>query len=192
MTARPVPESSSDGLPADAEVVSRVLGGDLESFGILVDRYQNVFARYAYQMTGTMDDAADVLQESFVRAYRALARCQDPTNFKSWLFTIVCNQCKSHLSRRARRLVVPIDSAATVAAPDDPAGDAASTDLRERVDEILQEFPSDQREALLLKYVEGYSLPEMATILRTSVPALKMRLLRARRRLRERLGGLSA
>jgi RNA polymerase sigma-70 factor (ECF subfamily) len=175
---------------SDAEVIEKVLAGDVEAFGILVDRYQHAFAAYATQMTGSPDDAADVIQESLVRAFRFLGRCQDPANFKAWLFRIVSNQCKTYIARVSGKRSLPLETAAELSSRDDPARDATVADLRRRVREALLDLPADQREALLLKYVEGLSLPEMAEALSVSVPALKMRLLRGREGLREKLEGL--
>jgi RNA polymerase sigma-70 factor, ECF subfamily len=176
----------------DVAVIGRVLGGDVEAFALLVDRYQDEFARYATYMTGSADEAADVIQESLVRAYKSLRRCTDRANFKGWLFRIVSNQCKTHLKRRRRDADSLLDHADDLAAPDDAGADAEAEDVRGRVHDALQRLPAEQREALVLKYVEGVSLPEMAGLLGASVPALKMRLLRGRAALRETLGGLLA
>jgi RNA polymerase sigma-70 factor (ECF subfamily) len=173
----------------DAEIIARVLRGETELFGILVDRYADEFARYAKYMTGNAEDAADVIQESLVRAFRSLRRCQDTARFKGWLFRIVCNQCKTHLSSR-RRTMRPLEEAEELAAPDDPAADAEAADVRRRIEGVLQELPDEQREVLILKYVEGMSIPEMAETLSASVPALKMRLVRARRGLLAKLDGV--
>lgn len=174
----------------DAEVVARVLAGDVEAFAVLVDRYQDGFAQYAAQMTGSADDAADIIQESFVRGFRFLRHCDNPANVKGWLFRIVSNQCKTHLSRRGRRKTVPLENGAALPAPEDPARDVMVSDLQKHVHRAMQELPPDQREALVLKYVQDRSLAEMAELLDASVPALKMRLLRARTALREKLQGL--
>jgi RNA polymerase sigma-70 factor, ECF subfamily len=179
----------SDG-PTDAEVIERVLDGDADQFGILVDRYGDEFARYAKYMIGSEDEAADVMQESLVRAFRSLRRCQDRTNFKGWLFRIVSNQCKTHITRRRRRSLEPLDAASEIPAVDNPVTDAEAEELRRRVRHALQDLPRDQREALVLKYIEGLSLPEMAEMLSVSVSALKMRLLRARRELLARVQGV--
>ncbi len=179
--------------PTDAEVIARVLDGDTELFGILVDRYQDEFAGYAKYMTGSRDEAADIIQESLVRAYKSLRRCQDRGNFQGWLFRIVSNQCKSHLARRKHRETESLfDRAGDLRAPEDPGGDAEAADLRRRVHQALQELPADQREALVLKYVQGLSLPEMARLLKASVSALKMRLLRGRDALRQKLEGVGS
>jgi len=177
--------------PTDAEVIARVLAGDTDLFGVLVERYQDEFARYAKYMTGSVDEAADVIQDSLVRAYRSLRRCGDRANFKGWLFRIVSNQCKTHLARRRRRGLEPLsEEAAEVPSPADPGADAEVADVRRKVHQALQQLPTDQREALVLKYVEGLSLPEMAQALSASVSALKMRLLRGRRELLAKLEGV--
>lgn len=177
--------------PTDAEVIATVLAGDTDRFGLLVDRYQDEFARYAKYMTGSADEAADVIQESLVRAYRSLRRCGDRANFKGWLFRIVSNQCKTHLAKRRRRRMEPLsDEAIQVPSPADPEADAQGADVRRKVHDALQRLPTDQREALVLKYVEGMSLPEMAQALSASISALKMRLLRGRRELLTKLQGV--
>jgi RNA polymerase sigma-70 factor (ECF subfamily) len=177
--------------PSDADVIGRVLDGDTELFGVLVDRYGEEFARYAKYMTGSEDEAADVIQESLVRAFRSLGRCQDRANFKGWLFRIVSNQCKTHVTRRRRRSMESLDAATDIPAVENPGADAEAADVRRRVREALQDLPQEQREALVLKYVEGLSLPEMAERLAVSVSALKMRLLRARRELLGKLQGVA-
>ena len=178
----------SGGTPSDATVIGRVLDGDVEAFAVLVDRYRDEFAGYACSMTGSLDEAKDIMQESLVRAYKSLRRCGDRANFKGWLFRIVSNQCKTHLARRRRRDTESLlDHAGDLPAADDASGDAEAADQSRRVHQALRELPAGQREALVLKYVEGLSLPEMARLLETSVPALKMRLLRGRCGLREKL-----
>lgn len=170
--------------PSDRKVIERVLEGDTEAFGLLVDRYQDGLAAYAKYMTGSRDEAEDIVQESFVRAFKALRKCKDPDRFKGWLFRIVSNQCKTHLARRKRRKEEPLDSAARE--PDSTATDqrAEAEELRSKVHQALQRLSEDQREALILRYVHGMSVPEMTELLSTSVPALKMRLLRGRQNLR--------
>jgi len=173
--------------PSDAEVIARVLDGDTEAFGLLVDRYQGEFAAYAKHMTGSLDEAADIVQESLIRAYNSLRRCTERDRFKGWLFRIVSNQCKSHLTRGKRSMRRPFESLIDEPATAAPDADAEAAELRERVQGALQQLPAEQREALVLKYLHGLSLPEMAELLSCSVPALKMRLLRGREALRETL-----
>ncbi|GIW51350.1 MAG: ECF RNA polymerase sigma-E factor [Gemmatimonadales bacterium] len=170
--------------PSDREVIERVLEGDTEAFGLLVDRYQDSLAAYAKYMTGNLDEAEDIVQESFVRAFKALRKCKDRDRFSGWLFRIVSNQCKTHLARRKRRKEEPLASAAQQADLGRAEQQAEAEELRRKVHEALQRIPADQREALVLRYVHGMSLAEMTELLATTVPALKMRLLRGRQNLR--------
>src|SRR5215210_8389420 len=95
------------GLPdvelADAELVRRVLAGNVDAYAALVARYRDRYARYAVHMLGSREDAEEALQDAFVRAYRSLARCEDPERFGSWLFRILVNRCRTAGARRVRR-----------------------------------------------------------------------------------------
>jgi len=104
--------------PSDAEVVARVLGGDREAFGILIQRYEAGLLRYATRMLGSRDAASDAVAEGLVRAYRHLASCRDPARLRTWLYRIVANRCKSHLARRPRA-DLSLDDAPPVADPSD-------------------------------------------------------------------------
>ncbi len=178
--------------PTDGTVIERVLCGDTESFGFLIDRYQDDLVAYANYMIGSADDAADVVQDSFVRAYKSLRQCKDPARFKAWLFRIVSNQCKTHLARHHRRHRESLSAAVGVPGDKDAPDTAVEgAELRRTVHEALQHLTVDQREALVLKYIDGLSLPEIADLLSTSQSALKMRLLRGREALRERLQGVA-
>lgn len=178
--------------PTDAEVIAMVLDGDTEQFGLLVDRYADAFARYATQMTGSADDAADVIQESLVRAFRSLRRCKDPAAFKGWLFRIVSNQCKTHVAKRRRRPMESLDQATQLPAADDASAHAETAETRRHIRQALYDLPGEQRELLVLRYVEGLSIQEIAVSLAIGMSAVKMRLMRARRELLSRLEGQPA
>jgi len=171
---------------ADALIVERVLAGDVEAFGTLVDRYRDRCARYAMHMLGNREDAEEVLQDALVRAYRSLARCEDPDRFGAWLFRILVNRCRTAGARRARRAQTFLsdDAALMSAAEDHPAEQGA---WREEIERALAQLRPEQREAFLLKYVEGMGYDEMAELTGVGVSALKMRVMRACDRLRELL-----
>jgi RNA polymerase sigma-70 factor, ECF subfamily len=171
---------------SDAVVVARVLRGDAEVFRVLVERYRDRYARYAFHMLGNREDAEEALQDAFTRAYRSLARCEDPERFGAWLFRILLNRCRTmgaRRSRRARTFVVD-EIALLEAAEEHPAEQAA---WREEIDRALQRLRADQREAFLLKYVEDLGYDEMSLLTGVGVSALKMRVMRACERLRELL-----
>src|SRR6266571_3592265 len=152
------------GGPSDAEVVARVLGGDPEAFGLVIRRYEAGLVRFATRMLGSRDGAADAVAESFVRAYRHLASCREPSRLRTWLYRIVANRCKSHLARRPVA-DLSLDDAPPVADP---------------VDNEVALEPAEQREAFVLKHVEGLSYQEMAVVTGERIPTLKMRVHRAR------------
>src|SRR5260370_1698769 len=89
--------------PSDAELVRRVRAGDTVAYGALVSRYRDRLGRYAVHMIGDREDAEEALQDSFVRAYRSLQRCDDPARFGAWLYGILVNRCRTTGARAARR-----------------------------------------------------------------------------------------
>lgn len=182
-----------DESPTDAQVVSRVLNGDVEAFAILVRRYQQEFTAYARYMTGNADDASDIVQDGMVRAFERLDSCHDPRRFKGWLFQIISNRAKMHLRQRRQRKTEPMSAMSSLAAvsDSDPAADAEREERRRRVHAALQVLTVDQREALVLRYLHDMSLEEVAGVLDVSIPAVKMRLGRGRAALKVELEGVA-
>lgn len=175
------------GLPiqndSDAVVVARVLAGESGAYAILVARYRAQYGRYAVRMLGSREDAEEALQDAFVRAYRSLAKCDDPDRFGPWFFRILANRCRTAGTRRSRRerTFVHDDFALLGASEEHPAERAA---WREELARALQALDVDQREAFLLKHVEELGYDDMAVITGVGVSALKMRVKRACERLR--------
>jgi RNA polymerase sigma-70 factor (ECF subfamily) len=178
--------NEADGLK-DGEVVRRVLAGDVELFGVLVGRCRREFGRYAAALAGDPDAAADAMQEALIRAYRSLARCRDPERFRAWFFRILTNQC-----HEARRRVVSVDlDRAELPARETADGPVETAELGAALEAALARLTPEQREAFLLKHVEGRSYQEMSELLGVGVDALKMRVHRARDALRAMLGDAS-
>ncbi|HEY0928496.1 MAG TPA: RNA polymerase sigma factor [Gemmatimonas sp.] len=172
----------------DAELVVRTRTGDPEAFGTLVSRYYDACWRFAYHMLGERADAEDVVQESFLRAYLAIARYDERDQFRGWLFRILTNQCRNALTsrgRRTRRFVQ--DDIALETAPAAPPGPATSVEDAALIRALGQLDPA-QREALLLKYAEGLEYSEMSAMTGAGESALKMRVKRGSERLRALLG----
>ena len=171
---------------SDAVIVSRVLRGDVDAFGVLVGRYRDRYARYAFHMLGNREDAEEALQDAFTRAYRSLARCEDPERFGAWLFRILINRCRTLGARRGRRArTFVVDEVAILEAAEEHPADR--TAWREEIDRALERLRADQREAFVLKYVEELGYDEMSQLTGVGVSALKMRVMRACERLRELL-----
>lgn len=174
--------------PDDAELVARVLAGEREAYAHLVRRYQPILFHHAFGMVSDSDAAADLVQDSFVKAYTRLRSCQDPARFGAWAFRILRNRCHDYLRDR-RRQVVPLEQgAAALASSENPETDLERTTLSRALDAALARLPDAQREAFLLKHVEGCSYEEMTEMLDVSVSALKMRVMRAREALQALLG----
>src|SRR5881398_2680236 len=135
---------------SDVEAVRRVLGGDTDAYSTLVARYRDRYARYALHMLANREDAEEALQDAFVRAYRSLARCDDPEKFGAWLFRILLNRCRTSGARgsRRRQTFIADDVALLEASVEHPAERAA---WREEIGMALQRLRPEQREAFLMK-----------------------------------------
>jgi len=170
----------------DADLVMSAARGDVNAFAELSRRYRDGYSRFAVRMVGDRDDAEDVLQSAFIRAYRALDRCRDPARFGAWLYQIVANECRTFVVRRARRDRRLVHDELRL--HETPAASAADgSDTLEDVQYALDQLDVDQREAFLMKHVEQLSYEEMAEITGDGISALKMRVKRACARLRELL-----
>jgi RNA polymerase sigma-70 factor (ECF subfamily) len=174
----------------DEEAIVRVLAGEVDAFAAIVHRYRDNYARFATRMVGSRADAEDALQLAFVRAYRALDQCRTPARFGIWFHRIVVNECRAFASRRSRRerWYAGDDAALAMVAADESSatgeGDGPSSGEIQRA---LDQLPVEQREAFVLKHVEGVSYETMSELTGTGVSALKMRVKRACSRLRELL-----
>jgi len=171
----------------DAMLVRRVLDGDPHAFTTLVDRHAAACLRFATRMLGDRADAEDATQETLLRAYRALARYEDREAFRTWLFTILVNRCRTAAARRARRgRLVVVDYEAMGAAA--VGSGASAVEWRAEIHRALDALEPEQREAFLLKHVEQLGYDEMALVTGAGVSALKMRVKRACERLQVLLG----
>ena len=171
----------------DAELVKSALDGSEEAYAELVRRYQDLLYRHAERMAGSPDEAEDIVQLAFIKSYRNLATCQNPDHVGAWMFRITANACKDHLKSRRSDGVTIDDVPGLAGETGDPERALARRDLRSRIDSALHRLPADQREAFVMKHVEGLSYQEMEELLGVSVPALKMRVHRARDDLQELL-----
>lgn len=168
----------------DATLVGRVLAGDTDAYGVLVERYRQQFGRYATAMCGDTDRAADAMQDAFIRAFDGLAGCRDPERFGAWFFRILTNQCHNHRDRA--RVHVPLD-AVQVAGTESPDRDLLSKEIRAAIERALDGLSPDLRETFVLREIEGRSYAEIATLLDTEEPALRKRVERARESVRAAL-----
>lgn len=173
--------------PEDRDIVLRVLRGDRNAFGALVDRYARQVFSLAYRMTGSREDAEDLVQEAFARAYIHLAGFDPRREFFTWLYTVALNVVRNHLKRKS-------PAAHQVRSGDDPAAAEAApeqqVEKREqawRIQAILKVLPLECREALVLRFFQDLSFREVAAVLGIREGAAKMRAYRALEVFRERM-----
>jgi RNA polymerase sigma-70 factor (ECF subfamily) len=171
---------------SDADLIADVLGGNVDAYGILVKRYQDAYVRFAVRMLGNHDDADDALQSAFVRGFRALGSCKDPSKFSAWLYQIVINECRTLVTRRARRDRRFVHDEAELHSRPALAVEGQPGELEE-IQRALDRLDAEQREAFVLKHVEELSYEEMSALTGANVSALKMRVKRACDRLRQLL-----
>ena len=171
---------------SDAHLVAAAVRGNIDAFAELSRRYRDTYSRFAVRMVGDRDDAEDVMQSAFIRAYRALDQCRDPNRFGAWLYQIVANECRSFVVRRSRRNRRMVHDEIRLRDAPSPAS-ADGSDTLDDVQYALEQLDVDQREAFLMKHVEQLSYEEMAEITGEGISALKMRVKRACTRLRQLL-----
>jgi RNA polymerase sigma-70 factor (ECF subfamily) len=169
---------------ADALLVARIRAGDEDAFEILVGRYQAALFRYLRGLVGDQEHARDLLQETFLRAYRSIGSLEDPGLLRSWLYRIAHNQAYSALRRRRLISWLPLSYGQHIstASPDRGAIESA------RVEEALAQVPAQQRAPLLLHLVAGFSYVEVATLLQVSEGTVRMRISRGRAAFRAAYG----
>jgi RNA polymerase sigma-70 factor, ECF subfamily len=165
-------------ISGDPELVARVRAGDRAAFGPLVERYQRMIYHLALRMTGSQAEAWDVVQNSFLQAYRQLGGFRGEASFKTWLYGIALNECRM-LHRRARRTVA-IDSIA------EPAAEASGGDPLDRrvLNKWVVRLPEKQRAALLLRVCEDLSFREIGEMIGTSEASAKVSYFHAVKKLR--------
>ncbi|MCZ6918768.1 MAG: sigma-70 family RNA polymerase sigma factor [Gemmatimonadetes bacterium] len=182
-------------LPTDeSALVRRAQSGDHEAFGELVSRYMRQAYYAALGLVGSHDDAMDLSQEAFARAFRARTSLDPDRPFYAWLYTILRRLCFNFLrdrKTRARKLEVAAVWLADEpqAFGEDPLRAAERSELRLRVAAAIEELPERQREVLVLKEFEGLRYREIAELLGIPLGTVMSRLYTARRHLATSLGG---
>lgn len=178
----------------EREVVRRARSGDLRAFEQLVERYKRRAYYAALSLVGSHEDAMDLSQEAFARAFRARRRLDPGRPFYAWLYRILRNLCFNFLrdSRTRRQLLTGatpwiVADARDRAAEVSPAKQAERAELRERVRRALETLPEFERETLVLREFEGLSYREIAELLDIPIGTVMSRLYAARRRLAERV-----
>ena len=169
----------------DEQLVSQTLAGDRDAFGVLVHKYQEMVYAYAFQKVRNEEDAQDVTQEVFWRAYHGLYQLRQPHRFRSWLYTIMSNECKRRLVSiiKTRQRETALEDATDDALRIEPAYATPTEGWRVDLEQALSELPDDNRVAVSMFYMGDNSLKEISEFLGISVNTVKGKLYRARQQL---------
>jgi RNA polymerase sigma-70 factor, ECF subfamily len=167
----------------DEELVARSTGGDLDSFNQLVLRWERPIYALAYRVIGREDEARDVAQEAFMRAFRGLGGFKGQAKFSSWLYRITLNLCRDWIRRQRRTPVsqapegIDIIELAGEGEPSESIEDlVARRQLGRAVARIMAQLPEDQRTAIILKEYHGLTFQEIADMLECPLSTVKTRL----------------
>jgi RNA polymerase sigma-70 factor, ECF subfamily len=176
-------------LPTDEELVAAVQGGDSAAFDVLVRRWDRKIQGAAFRVLGSDDEARDVSQEAFLKAFRGLRGFKREARFSSWLYQIAMNLCRDRLRRRRGREHVSLDDVVESGEPalrQHPAAlEALQTrDVERAVAAAVDALSDEQREVVVLKEYEGLTFPEIASVLGVPLSTVKTRLYRALGQLR--------
>jgi RNA polymerase sigma-70 factor (ECF subfamily) len=180
---------------SDALAVAHVRAGDSSAFRALVDRHSRPIFRLAYRLTGNRQDAEDVVQETFLRAYRQMERFEARASFGTWIHRIAVNCAMDVLRQRPRHRVVADAQSATTGpladAPDEngigPDRLAESAQLRLKLNRALDNLTPAERTAFMLRHFEGRSLDEIGRALGLRTSATKHSIFRAVQKMRRAL-----
>ncbi|GJL82041.1 MAG: RNA polymerase sigma factor [marine bacterium B5-7] len=173
----------------DHELVARVKSGDKGAFDVLVRKYQGkvsgLVARYVYDRT----EVEDVVQEVFLKAYRAIDRFREESAFYTWLYRIAVNTAKNHLVATGRRPpshdvevtdAINTDAGVRLHESATPERSIMTREIAEMLDATLRALPDDLREAIVLREIEGMTYEEIADVMSCPIGTVRSRIFRAR------------
>ncbi len=171
--------------PDDLDLVRQSLAGQIEAFGVLVNRYQKVMYTVALRMLGNPEDARDATQDAFVKAYQHLATFDSRYRFYSWMYRILVNECLN--VNRDRRAEEPLDP--DIAGAGSPFETALAAERVVQINMALEQLTPEYRAVVVLRHFAGQSYGEIAEALSIPEKTVKSRLYSARQRLGELLLG---
>lgn len=184
------PQEDSD----DQRAIREVLEGNVNAYAFLVRRYQKPIFDLMFRMTGSYEDARDLAQEVFVKAYEKIGHFRTNSRFLPWLYTIGLNHAKNFMRKKKLAEGLNEEIRKDLEPGENPKGEEDRLSSRidsRKVQQALQKIPLEYREALILYYHEGLSVDEVATALTLSISGAKMRIHRGLKKLRDILIGNS-
>jgi len=167
----------------DEELVALSIGGDVESFNQLVLRWERPIFALAYRVIGREEEARDVVQETFLRAFRGIGKFRGQAKFSSWVYRIALNLCRDWIRRERRAPILPTPEGVDVvelAAEQGPVESiedlVARNDMSKVVADLMTRLPEEQRTAIILKEYHGMTFQEIADLQRVPLSTVKTRL----------------
>jgi RNA polymerase sigma-70 factor (ECF subfamily) len=196
-TASNPAQGQSETGPDDISLVKRCQGGDLAAYELLVGRYRQRVFNVVYGIVHNVEDANDLCQETFVKAWRSLGRFKGESAFYTWLYRIATNLGIDHLRRRAKQESVSFDDA--IKSEDDaepemmaskialPSKETERTELRAAIEAAIAQLSPEHRAVIMLKEFEGLAYKEIAKVVGCSLGTVMSRLFYARQHLQKLL-----
>lgn len=172
---------------SDAELLAAHVAGDPHAFAVIVQRHRDRLWAVALRTTADPEDAADALQDALISAFRRADQFRGDSAVTTWLHRIVVNACLDRLRRRSVRPVHSLPEQDEPGAPVDQRDLISQREDQLEIAQALAQLPQDQREAILLVDVEGWSVEEAAQLLRCPTGTVKSRCARGRAKLATRL-----
>jgi RNA polymerase sigma-70 factor (ECF subfamily) len=178
------------GLP-DNELITLVLKGEQQAYKVLVDRYQLYIFTLAYRLLQSREDAEEVAQDVFVKAYRSLADFKGGSKFSTWLYTIAHNTGITYL-RKKKQKILAIDDENTFTQLESRESDFKANQVEDKskkdmVNRAIEMLAPDDAQIITLFYKGDQSLDEIAAVIRMETNTVKVRLFRARQKLKEKM-----
>jgi RNA polymerase sigma-70 factor (ECF subfamily) len=157
--------------------------GDINSFNRLVERYQNQAFGLSLRMLGEREEALDVIQDSFLKAWLGITKLKGES-FRSWLLSIIANSCRDRIRKRKKEYIVSLEEVDIASPLPSPEEEMLEKELREEIQRGLSSLPFKERLAVTLFDIQGFSLKEMAGIMECKLRTAESRLNSGRKRLR--------
>ena len=174
----------------DGPLVKRARGGDREAFRNLVERHQRRVFNIAFRMLDDREEAADVVQDTFLSVFRHLKNFEGRARFSTWITTIAMNRCRNALRSASRTRTIALETDPPAPGGANPESETGAREIRRHLERALAQISPEHREVVVLRDIEGLSCQAVAEILGVETGTVKSRLHRARQALRARLEGV--
>ncbi len=197
-----VAEGKGKRMDRDRELIELIQGGSKDAFAELVERHKKRVLSIAYSFTGDYEDAKNVSQEAFLKAYQSIPKFRGGSSFYTWFYRILINTCKDYIRKESGgRAIFFINKGnedearppediflADPSSNPDPQDELLNKELNEKITRAINSLPANQRIAFVLKHIHGMSIEEISNITRCALGTAKSRLYHAVMKLQDKLG----